>query len=148
MSVAWKQFAQTFLRSMAKEAVPVTRAVEYLRAEKISFRYAEMLKYYRTYSKQLEVVDRYKYIPKKYCIPPEMIARPHPFQSKDYLYEGSVKIRVRATGYEALVPSRVSSDFNLSRGRAEEELMEVSRREFDAYGIDVVESELTGTFGR
>jgi len=144
--ILWKQFAESFLRSAAERAIPVTSVVKLLRAEGISFRYQDMLRTYRTYTHLPEVRDAYKYIPKIFRLPKSMFATAHPFQSKEFLYEGGFRLKNTVTGEVFTKPVRLPSDNWLTPNQIAEKSLEISEEGFEGYNWEVIDFGVTGAF--
>lgn len=144
--IGYKQFAQTFLKSMAIKKVPVSAAIKLLKLEGISFRRTEMLRTYRSYAKIPKLTDAFKYIPKKYRIPENLFIKEMPYQTKNYLYEGVFKLKDIETGREFIKPARYSSDFHLTQSLVEQECLSASEEGFKGYNWEVVGFEVTAAF--
>ena len=146
--ILWKQFATSFLRSMAEKAVPVTEAVRFMRTAGISFRYTEMLSLYRKFAHLPEVRDAYKYIPKIYRLPKDLFGKPFEFMSRNFLYEGGFTLKDKETGKIFTKPARIASDYHLSQSAIERESLKLAEEGFDKYNWEVIDFEVTGAFAR
>lgn len=144
--IGWKQFAQTFLRSMAVSKIPVGTAITELIKRGISFRRTDMLRLYRSYAKVTELKDLYKFVPNKYRIPKDLFATSHLFQSKDFLYEGIFTILDRSTGQIFTKPLRLASEYWLTPQRIFEGAIELSEEGFKGYNWQIQEFGITGAF--
>lgn len=139
----WRQFSTTFLRSAARQRIPVTHVVKVLRREGISFRYKEMLDVYRAELPRAEAIARYKYIPNRYRIPKTLMEKARWKIRDNYQYETYWQMRDKQTGQEYLSPHRALSSTNLSYDRLYEQERDIMRERGESLVAEVGEMYIT-----